>query len=170
MDVRVSASLSLPNLSRPSFLRALNKLTKLRGGCRGKSTKHVPQRGRMRLGGNIPSQSSPTAEDNDALSTVSFQDSVFLSQGLLTHRHSAHYYLERQHITHGQRHPSQPNHFPHLRQHSPQHPATLLSHRNSTFSQVQGVWGGQTKMLRNPIQDAMYKPSPPRTSWAPWGH
>lgn len=70
--------------------------------------------GRERFGGNTPSQSSSTAED--ALFTVSFQDGIFLSQGLLTHEHSAHCYLERQHVTHGQHHPSQLNHFPHLRQ------------------------------------------------------
>lgn len=80
--------------------------------------KHVVLRGGERLGGNTPSRSSPTAEDDDALSTVYFQDRIFLSQVLLTHGHSAHCYLERQHITHGQRHPSQLNHFPHLTQES----------------------------------------------------
>lgn len=115
MDVIVSISLSLPNLSRSSFLRGHHILGKLRGGRQGKSAKHVVLRGGERLGGNTPSRSSPTSEGDDA---VSFQDGVFLIQGLLTHRHSAHCYLERQHITHGQRHPSQLNHFPRLIQES----------------------------------------------------
>lgn len=174
MDVTVSISLPHPRLSRSSFLGGHNILGKLRGGHQGKSAKHMVLRGGERLGGNTPSGSSPTAEDNHAQSTVSFQDGIFLSKGLLTDRHSAHCYLERQRITHGQRHPSELNYFPHPRQESLEgfsrnHPATLPCHRNSTFSKLQGAWGGQTKLLRNPTEDAVYNPSPPSTSWAPWG-
>jgi len=93
-------------------------LGKLRGGHQEKSAKHMFLGGEERLGGSTPSQSSPTAEEDDALSTVSFQGGIFLSQQLLTHGHSAHCYLERQHITHGQHHSSQLNHFPRLRQES----------------------------------------------------
>lgn len=114
MDVIASISLSLPNLSRSSFLRGHNILGKLRGDHQGKSMKHMVLRGGERPGA---SWSISTAED-DALSTVSFQDSIFLSQGLLTHGHSAHCYLKRQHITHSQHHPGQLNHFLHLRQES----------------------------------------------------
>lgn len=116
MDVIVSISLSLPNLSRSSFLRGHNILSKLRGDHQGKLAKHMFLRGGEELGGNTPSLSSLTAEDDDALSTIFFQDGIFRSQWLLAHRHSAHCYLERQHITHAQHHPSQLNHFLHLRQ------------------------------------------------------
>lgn len=114
MDVIGSISLSLPNLSRSSFLRGHNIVGKLRGDHQGKSVKHMVLRGGERPGA---SWSISTAED-DALSIISFQDGIFLSQGLLTHGHSAHRYLKRQHITHGQHHPSQLNHFLHLRQES----------------------------------------------------
>lgn len=73
---------------------------------------------------------------------------VFLSQGLLTQEHSAHCYLERQRITHGQSHPRQLNHLPPLRQQFlegfPSHAALpqdlhLLSTAGSTWRANQAV-------------------------------
>lgn len=111
-------------------------------------------RGGERLGGNTPSWSSPTAEKDNALSTVSFGDGIFLSQGLLTHRHSAPCYLERQHIAHGQRHPSQLNHFPRLRQESLEGFSGTSSHvllsQELPSSPSCREWGGQAVEKPNP--------------------
>lgn len=127
----------------------------------------------LRGGERLPSKSRLTAKEDYILCTFSFQDGIFLRRWLLTHGHSAYCYLKRQHITHGQHHPRQLNHFPHLRQESLDRFSWTSGHvplsQEFLLLPTARSMGRANQAVEKPYP-AMYKPFPPSITWAPWGH